>query len=85
MNINESMERLELYIVCSYCGVLLKRSGESDVAANTEANYFSHGICPSCLLVNYPKEYLNIQKMYRIRIKDAYKNGYPDIELKYHR
>lgn len=82
MKKSEVKEDTELVIVCSYCGLLLKGSEtRGDSETNTTVNK-SHGICPSCLLENYPDQYLFIQQKWRIRIKNAYKNGYPDLSHK---
>ncbi len=81
------MERLDIppeediALVFSYCSKILdgyeimERKEESQ--NNINSIKISHGICPDCLLENFPKEYLSIQKDRRMRIRNIYKQGYP--------
>lgn len=83
MNDSEIREGTELVIICSHCGVLLKEPEAWQQGTDKTAQVrTSHGICPDCLLENYPQQYLNIQRKWRIRIKNEYKNGYPDLAKK---
>ncbi len=70
-------------MICAYCGRLLKepdsweRHGRGELELNSSAK--SHGICPSCLLENFPQEYLAIQEERRVRIKNIFKRGYLEL------
>ena len=63
---------------CSYCRTGLNGTeAEVCVQEQYDSSYVSHGICPDCLLENFPQEYIMIQKERRLRIKNIYKKGYP--------
>jgi hypothetical protein len=72
-----------IIMICSYCGRLLQgqETWEKDSKATVEADPVprSHGICPTCLLENFPNEYLVIQEAKRIRMKDVFKSGFEDL------
>ncbi len=73
----------EVPMLCSYCGRVLKGQDVWEKKANTENNIHewdcSHGICPDCLLMHYPLEYLTIQEEKRVRIKNIFKRGYQEL------
>ncbi len=70
-------------MICAYCRRLLKepdaweRHGRGELELNSSIN--SHGICPDCLLENFPQEYLAIQEERRVRIKNIFKRGYLEL------
>lgn len=77
---SEKPEEMDFSTICSYCGRLLcgpgtlKRNVEGQEKQSSSGQ--SHGICPDCLLENFPKEYLVIQEKRRARIKNIFKKGY---------
>ncbi len=50
--------------VCSFCEKILSDSGDCEGFGDYIRKYpyadVSHGICPSCLMENFPEEYLAI-------------------------
>lgn len=73
----------ELRVICAYCKKLL-RSEELWGAEETSrwgenSGGVSHGICPDCLLHNFPAEYLAIQEERRIRIRNVFRKGLTDM------
>ncbi len=63
----------DILVVCAHCKkVLINRDSweyADPLFLKNRQQHTSHGICPDCLLANYPNEYLAIQEKKRIRIK----------------
>ncbi len=80
MNDTDISQSEDLIMVCSYCSKFLQgpETSGSNKAEQEEvaSSRTSHGICPDCLLENFPIEYIQIQKEMRVRIKNIYKQGY---------
>jgi len=70
----------EFPIICTYCKEWLNEP-DTWISGQEVCNLSgaSHGICPDCLLKNFPQEYIKIQKERRVRIKNIYKKGYPTL------
>lgn len=70
-------------VACSYCDKKFNKAKQNIPADKTEDTsaplFISHGTCPECLLKNFPKEYLRIQKDSRLRIKSVFKRKYKEI------
>lgn len=70
-------------VICSYCNKVLQgqelwdREGKRQQGVNDYR--LSHGICPKCLLDNFPNEYLAIQEEKRIRIKKVFQLGFQNM------
>ncbi len=75
----ERSDGTELPKICTYCKIWLN-GPKIGCYSNGKGNSagISHGICPDCLLENFPQEYLTIQIENRIRIKHIFKKGYPE-------
>ena len=72
----EIIDEKNISVVCSYCCKLIRvseswKKGHSNPMHDDSAQ-LSHGICPECLLENFPNEYLTIQRDNRLRIKKTY-------------
>jgi len=82
MDGSELPQQEDIAMVCSYCSRILDgheiMENNAECQDNLNSFEISHGICPECLLENFPQEYLSIQKSKRIRIKNIYKQGYPE-------
>lgn len=67
--------KTEITVVCSYCGKLIKgqKSWKKEYLTAKEISLLpvSHGICPKCLVVNFPKEYLAIMGEDRLQTDKA--------------
>ena len=61
----------DVVVICAYCKKVL--DGREDNFIEDPGTMVSHGICPNCLLLHFPKEYVAIQKEQRIRIKTVFK------------
>ncbi len=63
MDNSENPEGTEFPIICTYCRKWLNgpeaRICSQEVGSMSGA---SHGICPDCMLENFPQEYIKIQK-----------------------
>ena len=76
-------EGIEFPIVCTYCRTYLNgpKAGVCDQEV-CNSTCISDGICPDCLLHNFPQEYITIQRERRLRIKHIYKKGCPALNGK---
>ena len=85
-SLNSMPEDRVALVVCSYCNGTFKKSVNREQVVDDEElsgfHLISHGICPTCLLKNFPHEYLMIQKDGRMRIKRFFNTKYTKIELR---
>lgn len=69
-----------IIVICAYCKKSLLGQelweNESDKSPDMSKARISHGICPDCLLENFPNEYLIIQEEKKVRIKKLFEKGY---------
>ncbi len=67
----------DMIMICSYCSTIIYSPEQWDNETDRHHDFLtsakSHGICPDCLLQNFPQEYLVIQEKMRVRIKRLYK------------
>ena len=78
---NDNQKKSEhIIVICAYCKKSLRGQElwEKDFEESPEISQtrVSHGICPDCLLENFPNEYLVIQKERKVRIKKLFEQGY---------
>jgi hypothetical protein len=87
MEIQGSHKNTNIPIVCSYCRRWINKPAASTNDVEKQMAYSSspksHGICPACLLHNFPQEYLTIQKDSRLRIKFLFEKGFENLNGKY--
>ncbi len=66
----------KILVICAHCKKILSNEGFWEYAdphfLKDRQQHTSHGICPDCLLANYPNEYLAIQEKKRVRIKKLF-------------
>lgn len=69
-----------IIVICAYCKRSLQGQelweNEFKKSPEKAKARVSHGICPDCLLENFPNEYLVIQEEKKVRIKKLFEKGY---------
>ncbi len=74
-----SSSRNKIIVVCSYCHRIIK--GQWTYSMNGEEYdqpRISHGICPECLLLHFPDEYLLIQEKHRVEMINIFEKSCQD-------
>lgn len=73
-------------VACSYCNRTFRKLADMEKPDKEGipigSQPISHGTCPDCLLKNFPKEYLMIQKDGRVRIKQFFQKKYRRVEFR---
>ncbi len=69
-----------IIVICAYCKKSLQGQelweNDFEKSSGISTARVSHGICPDCLLENFPNEYLVIQEEKKVRIKKLFERGY---------